>query len=300
MAVRHGLAGACTAGRGQTSMSELPDLIRNARLRLLRMHYESRVGHIGGNLSACDMMVVLHHSVLRPHDIFVLSKGHAAGALYVSLWSVGRLSEDDLSQFHGERTKLSGHPAPNWLREIPFATGSLGHGLSLAAGIALGKALRQQPGRVFCLVSDGELQEGSSWESLIFIKQRCLAPLTVLIDANGLQGFGATKDVCGLELTAAKFREFGLRTEEIDGHDPDAILNACAAAGPEPQIIIARTRKGHGVSFMEDRMEWHYRAMSAEQYQQAIQEVNDGSPGPMCDPLAAVGADSPAFRRNAA
>ena len=218
--------------------------------------------------------MVLHHRILRPDDVFVLSKGHSAGALYATLWSVGCLTDDDLCSFHADRTKLSAHPPPNWLKEIPFATGSLGHGLPIAAGIALGKALQRQPGRVFCLISDGELQEGSIWEALIFVKQRRLAPLTILIDANGLQGFGTTAEISGLELSVSKFHEFGLDAVEIDGHNLAAIACACAARSERPRIVIARTQKGRGVSFMEDRMEWHYLPMSAEQYQQALQDVD--------------------------
>jgi transketolase len=255
-------------------MCDLSDQLTHARRRLLRLHFDSRVGHIGGNLSALDIMMVLHHTVLGKDDVFVLSKGHAAGALYITLWSLGRLTDEDLCTFHAERTKLSAHPAPNWIREIPFATGSLGHGLPIAVGIALGKALQGQPGRLFCLISDGELQEGSIWEALIFIKQRRLAPLTILIDANGLQGFGTTKEVSGFEPSAAKFREFGLDAVEIDGHDPAAIRDACAAHSERPRVVIAHTHKGHGVSFMKDRMEWHYLAMSAEQYQLALQDID--------------------------
>jgi len=217
--------------------------------------------------------MVLHHCVKQKDDVFVLSKGHAAGALYVTLWSLGVLTEDDLLQFHGERTRMSAHPAPGWIEEIPFATGSLGHGLPLAVGIALGKLLRNQPGRVFCLLSDGELQEGSTWESLIFIKQRQLAPLTIVIDVNGLQGFGSTKEVSGLELTVSKFREFGLAAREIDGHDLDTILDAIGTPSPSPQIILAHTRKGHGISFMQNRMEWHYLPLNEELYRRALQDL---------------------------
>src|SRR5712692_10529835 len=131
-------------------------LARRSRLRLLRMHYESGVGHIGGNLSAFDLLLTLYHYVLRPEDRFVLSKGHAAGALYVTLWSLGRLSDDDLKQFHRDNTLCAGHPPAHGIDDIPFATGSLGHGLSLAAGLALAKRLRGESGRVYCLTSDGE------------------------------------------------------------------------------------------------------------------------------------------------
>jgi transketolase len=249
--------------------------LRRARGRLLQMHFESGVGHIGGNLSCLDLLMTLHQRVMQAHDVFVLSKGHAAGALYVTLWSQGVLTDTDLRQFHQEGTRLSGHPAPNWRPEICFATGSLGHGLGLSAGIALGKTLQAQPGRVFCLLSDGEWQEGSNWESLLFAAHRRL-PLTLLVDANGLQGFGTTTEVAGLEPLAEKLRAFGLPVLEIDGHDPDAIAHACSQTISGPQALIARTRKGNGVSFMEHRLEWHYLPMTAAQYQQAREEVHGG------------------------
>ena len=149
-------------------------LSRAARLRLLRMHYESGVGHIGGNLSCLDLMLVLHQEVIGPDDQFVLSKGHAAGAYYVTLWSLGRLADDDLAPFHKDGTRLSGHPPAAGIDDILFATGSLGHGLALASGLALAKRLRGEPGRVFCLTSDGEWNEGSCWEALIFARHQRL------------------------------------------------------------------------------------------------------------------------------
>jgi transketolase len=256
------------------SLEELAETIRAARRRLLQMHYESHVGHVGGNLSALDMLMVLHHVVLEPEDVFILSKGHAAGALYVTLWSLGRLDNHQLRSFHKDGTRLAGHPLPNWLPEIPFATGSLGHGLPLANGVALGKSLQHQPGRVFCLLSDGEMQEGSNWEALIFAKHHPMAPLTILIDANGLQGFGSTEEVSGLHLTADLFRQFGLSADEIDGHDLGAIAAACTADWPGARVVIAHTQKGHGVSFMENRMEWHYLPMTDQEYHQACVEAD--------------------------
>jgi transketolase len=249
------------------------DMIRRARARLLRMHYESGIGHIGGNLSALDLMVVLHHEALQPPDQFVLSKGHAAGALYVTLWSLGRLTDDDLRTFHKEGTTLSGHPPTQGIAEIPFATGSLGHGLSLAAGLALAKRLKGEPGRVYCLTSDGEWNEGSTWEALIFARHQELSNLRVIVDLNGLQGFGSTAEVADLHPLAAKFREFRLRTREIDGHDPVAIREALTCPAPGPDVIVAKTRKGRGISFMEDRMEWHYLPLSADLFEQALAEL---------------------------
>jgi Transketolase, N-terminal subunit len=253
----------------------LKDLLRKARLRLLKMHFDSGVGHIGGNLSSLEMLLTLHHRVMGTDDQFILSKGHAAGALYITLWSLGRLTEEQLATFHTDHTKLGGHPMPHAIPDIPFAIGSLGHGLGLAAGLALGKRLRGQPGRVFCLMSDGEWNEGSNWESLIFIAHRNLREVVLLVDLNGLQGFGSTAEVANLGSLASKLREFGLEVREIDGHDTGAIEQALRAPHPDrPLALMAKTIKGHGVSFMENKMEWHYLPMTAEQYQTAVEEAS--------------------------
>ena len=247
------------------------DEVRRAKLRLLRMHWEAGVGHIGGNLSCLDILICLHRR-MTPSDLFVLSKGHAAGALYVALWSIGALTDEDLDTFHGENTRLAGHPPPNGIPQILFATGSLGHGLPLAAGVALGRQIRNEPGRTFCLVSDGELNEGSTWESLIFSAHHRLEQLTIIVDANGLQGFGTTREVAHLGSLVNKIGQFVPATE-IDGHDLRAIESALSSAVVGPHVIVARTRKGAGVSFMEDRMEWHYLPMTEAQYRQARDEV---------------------------
>ena len=194
------------------------DIVRKAKLRLLQMHFNSRVGHIGGNLSALDILLTLYHDVLGTDDQFILSKGHGAGALYVALWSKGLLADDDLKTFHAEETRLSGHPAPGVIPEIPFATGSLGHGFSLAAGMALAKRLKGEAGRVHCLTSDGEWNEGSTWEALIFAAHQKLANLSIVVDLNGLQGFGTTAEVADLAPLAEKFRTFNVETIEISGH----------------------------------------------------------------------------------
>ena len=255
------------------STPALVDVIRKAKARLLRMHFESGVGHIGGNLSCLDLVMYLHHELLSKDDVFILSKGHAAGALYIALWSLGRLSEEDLKSFHKDGTKLPGHPPPRWLPEIRFATGSLGHGLPLAAGIALGKQLKGDPGRVFCLLSDGEWNEGSTWEGLIFAAHRKLDRLTLVVDLNGLQGFGATKEVADLGSLEEKLRAFGVPARTIDGHDLGAIAEALSSPEGCPRAVIARTKKGRGVSFMEGKLEWHYLPMTEAQYRQALEEI---------------------------
>jgi transketolase len=233
-------------------------------------YHESGVGHIEGNLSALDLMVMLHHEALQPSDQFVLSKGHSVGVLYVTLWKLGRLTDDDLKSFHKDGTKLSGHPPTHEIEEILFATGSLGHGFPLAAGLALGKQIKGEPGRVYCLMSDGEWDEGSNWEVLSFARHHGLRNLRLIVDLNDLQGFGPTAEVADLHPLAAKFREFRLITREIDGHDPAAIPEALLSSAPGPDVIVARTRKGYGVSFMEHRMEWHYLPLNAAQYEQAL------------------------------
>lgn len=259
------------------NLERLEAEIRRAKRRLLQMHYESGVGHIGGNLSCLDALMTLHHAIMAPDDTFVLSKGHAAGALYITLWSLGKLTDDDLRTFHKDGTKLSGHPAPNWRRDIPFATGSLGHGLSLAAGMALANRLQKKAGQIYCLTSDGEWQEGSNWEALIFAQHQKLTNLTLIVDVNGLQGFGRTADVGNLEPFAEKFRAFGLSVLEIDGHDASELQDALNGKDTETnsslRVILARTRKGCGVSFMENCMDWHYLPMTEAQYGQAQNEI---------------------------
>ena len=155
------------------------------RKRLLRMHYESGVGHVGGNLSAIDAMIIIFKKFLNQDDDFILSKGHSAGALYIALWSRGQLSDSDLLTFHKDDTLLPGHPPANGIESVLFSTGSFGHGLSLAAGAALANKLQFRSSDVFCFMSDGEWQEGSTWEALIFACHHRLDNLTVLIDEIG-------------------------------------------------------------------------------------------------------------------
>ena len=257
-------------------VADLSRRSRTAKRRLLRMHFEAGVGHLGGNLSCLDLLLTLYHDVLTPVDQFVLSKGHSAGALYVALWSIGRLTDHDLTQFHRDGTRLSAHPPAQGIDDILFATGSLGHGAGLAAGLALGRRFQGGPGRAICLTSDGEWNEGSMWESLIFAKHQNLSRLVIIVDENGLQGFGSTKEVADIAPLSEKFRAFGLLTLEIDGHDQAALIEALRTPPDRgPLMIVAKTTKGCGVSFMADRMEWHYLPMTKPQYEAACQEVGD-------------------------
>ena len=249
-------------------MGITPELLAAARRRLLRMHHESGVGHIGGNLSSLDAMLLVFHEFLGPRDRFVLSKGHSAGALYVTLWSTGRLSDADLQSFHKDDTLLAGHPPSAGIGEIAFATGSLGHGLSLAAGTALAWCLQGRRDQVFCLTSDGEWQEGSTWEALIFAQHHRL-DMTVLIDHNGLQGFGSTAEVASMAPLWDKLRGFDAAVHVVDGHDLDAMRQVLAGPGKGLRIVVLRTVKGKGVPFMENRMEWHYLPIDAAKHEAA-------------------------------
>jgi transketolase len=238
------------------------------------MHYEAGVGHIGGNLSAIDALLVVLHEYAGPDDMFILSKGHSAGALYTALWTLGHLTDDDLTTFHQDGTLLAGHPPASGIPAIAFATGSLGHGLSLAAGSALGFRFRNLPARVFCLMSDGEWQEGSTWEALIFATHRRLANLTILVDHNNLQGMGSTNAIASMSPLWEKLTGFAVAVDVVDGHDPAAIRAALDRSVDRPHLIFLQTKKGSGVSFMEERMEWHYLPLNEEQYQKALQEID--------------------------
>jgi transketolase len=241
-------------------------MIDDARRRLIRMHYEARVGHLGGNLSCLDALMVAFHEFVGEDDRFILSKGHSAGALYVALWSRGLIDDAELATFHRDGTRLAGHPPARAFPEIAFATGSLGHGLSLASGTALGLRLRGAPGRVICLTSDGEWQEGSTWEALIFACHRRLSNLTVLVDHNGLQGFGSTHDVASMAPLWERLSGFDVDTEVVDGHDHDAIRAALGASGDRVRLIFLRTTKGRGIAALENRMESHYLPLTEAQY----------------------------------
>lgn len=255
-------------------MRDLRTEIKRAKLRLLQMHFEAMVGHIGGNLSCLDALMVLFHIFRGDHDHVILSKGHAAGALYTTLWTVGVIPEEELRTFHGSDTRLAGHPVPGWLQQIPFATGSLGHGFSLSAGMAMAKRLKGEDGHVYCLTSDGEWQEGSTWEALIFAAHQRLRNLTVLIDVNGLQGFGRVDDVASLGSLGPKLKEFQVEVTEIDGHSPEDLASCLRTPAETTRIVLLNTRKGNGVSFMENSMEWHYLPMTQEQYRKAVEEIS--------------------------
>jgi transketolase len=245
---------------------------------LLGLYKKANAGHIGASLSCLDILVCLFFDIMKEEDKFILSKGHAAAALYTVLAKSGRIPEAELESFYKDGTLLGAHPpCSRMLEGVTFGTGSLGHGLSLAAGIALSNRFSGRKFNVYCVLSDGDCNEGSTWEAALFAAHQKLSNLVVIIDNNGLQGFGRSRDVLCLEPLAEKWRAFNFEVVEASGgNDFNSLLNAFEKVegcnSGKPKCIIAKTVKGCGVSFMENKMEWHYLPMSEDQYKTAIYE----------------------------
>ena len=260
----------------QTAADPFAEQLRRAKLRLLRLHHDAGCGHLGGNFSCLDAVLLLHHEFLRPQDRFLLSKGHSAGALYVALWSTGQLSEAALTTFTRDGTQLPAHPSGNGIPGLSFSTGSLGHGPSLAAGLALGARLRQEDQHIYGLCSDGEWQEGSCWEALSFAVHQKLDNLTLLIDQNGWQGFGRTVDVISCADLTPRLQAFGASVQTLDGHDATALRQALASPAVNgPRVLVLNTRKGHGLDF-EDALESHYLPLSTVAFEAARARLEAG------------------------
>lgn len=258
------------------------------RREIIRMLAAAGSGHPGGSLSAADILAVLYNEELRvdpkaprdpERDRFVLSKGHAAPALYGALALRGFLPVQDLLSLRRLGSPLQGHPDANKLPGVDVSTGSLGQGLSLAAGMALAGKLDGKDYRVFALLGDGEQQEGQVWEAAMLAAHYKLDNLIAFLDHNHLQIDGHVEQVLSPEPLADKWRAFGWQVLEIDGHDIDAIRAAVARAKAvtgQPAMIIAETVKGKGVSFMENQASWHGAAPNADQAAQALRELGEG------------------------
>jgi transketolase len=270
----------------------MPPTLQDHRQRcveqLLRLYKTADAGHVGSSLSCLEILVDLCFGRMGTDDVLVLSKGHAAAALYTTLALSGRLPETTLDTFYQDGTLLAAHPpCSGEIRAIPFGTGSLGHGLSLACGTAFSQRYTGRSFPVYAVLSDGDCNEGSTWEAALFAAQHRLAQLTVILDLNGLQGIGFTQDVLNLEPIADKWRAFGF-TVAVAAHGNDFASLAEAhrqlqgAAGP--RCLIARTVKGHSVSYMENRMEWHYLPMKDAQYRQALEENRLAAPAKTAGP----------------
>jgi transketolase len=268
---------------------EIKALARAVRRGVIRATAAAGSGHPGGSLSAADILAALYGGTMRAdparpddpeRDRFVLSKGHAAPALYAVLAERGYFPRSELTELRRVDGRLQGHPDMLKIPGVDASTGSLGQGLAIAAGLALAARVTGRAYRVYTLLGDGETAEGMVWEAAMAAAHYRLDNLTAIVDVNGLQIDGPTAKVMNSEPLDAKWAAFGWRVFDVDGHDPAALLAALAAARrtrEQPAVLLARTIKGKGVSFMENRAEWHGKAPNAEQAAQALAELADGA-----------------------
>jgi transketolase len=268
-------------GRHRASEIDSATLADGIRRTVIEQSKRANVGHIGSALSIADILAALYGGVLHlptdrsQRDRLVLSKGHAALALYAALELTGRVPGGTTGTYCADGTLLGVHPERD-LDGVDFCTGSLGHGLPIAVGAALAARLEGAPRRTFVVMSDAELNEGSVWEAVMFAAHHGLANLVVVLDLNGQQAMGYTREVLDLSAPAQRWGAFGWDVHELDGHDTSALqatsqgLDFTAGA---PHVLIAHTTFGKGVSFMQNTIDWHYLPMTDEQYTQALSEL---------------------------
>ena len=261
------------------------ELSRKIRLHGVRMTHRAKSSHVASSMSMAEILAVLYRRILRVtprsvddpnRDRLVLSKGHACTGLYAVLAECGFFPPAWLRQFYVDGGRLAGHATADGIPSVEVSTGSLGHGLPIACGLALAGKRDGRPFRVFTILSDGECDEGSTWEAILFAPQHQLDNLVVIVDYNQIQSLGRVSEVLELEPFTAKWQSFRWAVREIDGHDIDALTTTLRSVPFEhgkPSCVIARTVKGKGVSFMEDRLLWHYRSPQGEEYEQAIAEL---------------------------
>ena len=270
----------------QHGRPDLSDEISNdIRKDIIEEVYEAQSGHPGGSLSCADILTVLYFNQMnidpenpkaKERDRFVLSKGHCAPALYATLARKGYFDKELLKGFRKVESNLQGHPDMKKIPGVDMSTGSLGQGLSAAVGMAISSKIEHEGYRVYCLLGDGEIEEGQVWEAAMSASKNKLDNLCAIVDYNTLQIDGNVEEVAGLIDIKEKFESFGFNVIEVNGHDIDALINAFNIAKHQkemPSVIIAHTIKGKGVSFMEGKAEWHGKAPNQEQYEQAINEL---------------------------
>ena len=268
-----------------TDIKELQEITKRIRVNIINQVYEAKSGHPGGSLSCADILTVLYFNQMNinekePKDMlrdrFVLSKGHCAPALYACLAERGFIDKKELETFRKTEGKLQGHPDMNKVTGVDMTTGSLGQGLSVANGIALSSKLNHDGYRVYCLLGDGEIEEGQIWEAAMTANKYKLDNLCAILDYNHLQIDGTIEEVKGLDNIEGKWKSFGFNTITVDGHNIEQLIDSFETAKMtkgKPTIIIAKTTKGKGVSFMENKAEWHGKAPSQEEYELAIKEI---------------------------
>lgn len=255
----------------------------NVRKTILEIIYKTKSPHIGPSFSIVEILVALYFNQLNTspnnsldsdRDRFILSKGHACATLYAVLAERGFMSKNDLESFAVNGGILEQHPNKDLKKGIEVSTGSLGHGLSIGTGMALSGKVDKRSYKVYVLLSDGELNEGSVWEAVMFASHHKLSNLIAIVDFNKIQALGYTKEIVNLDPLGEKWKGFGWNVQEIDGHDFKQIFNALNSFSNEkPNVVILHTLKGKGVSFMEDQLLWHYRAPDDREYELALKEL---------------------------
>lgn len=263
------------------------EIAKKARLEILNMHFLSQESHIGSAFSCIDILVVLYFKILRINpknfldenrDRFILSKSHAITALYAVLALRGFFNKEILKKYCKNESNLPGHGTKDSVCGVEVSTGSLGHGLPMGVGIALSGKMNKKNYRVFVLISDGECDEGSTWEAALFASHHKLDNLIVIIDYNKFQALGKTNEILNLEPLKDKWASFGWHVQEIDGHNfikMEELFLSKSFQKNKPTVIIAHTVKGKGVSFMENQLMWHYKSPNKEQYNLANKEIKD-------------------------
>ncbi len=271
-----------------TAVGELKNIAKKVRINILHMLTQAGSGHTGGSLSAADVAVAIYFSKMKynpgdpkweDRDRFIMSKGHAAPLLYAIMAEAGYFPPETLDNLRKIESPLQGHPCCKSLPGIEVSTGSLGQGLSVANGMALGLRLDNNPARVYCIMGDGEIQEGQIWEAAMTAAHYRIDNLCAVVDNNELQIDGPVEEIMGIEPIHDKWSAFGWHVIDIDGHDMEEILRALGEAESvkgKPTVIIAKTTKGKGVSFFEDKVEYHGVAPSKEEFERAVKEIHNG------------------------
>ena len=258
------------------------ELASFVRKNVIQMTHDGNSSHIGSCLSIVDILSVLYFNFLKTfpkdptnkdRDWFILSKGHAGAAIYATLSGMGYFEKSFLKQHYQNGSIMSGHVSHKSIPGVEFSTGSLGHGLPVACGVAHGFKIDKKNNKVVCLLSDGECDEGSNWESILYAGHFCLDNLTVIVDYNKIQSLDSTENTMALEPFADKWKSFKWDVIECDGHNHEEILSALNSEAELPKVIIAHTTKGKGVSFMENQVLWHYRSPQGDEFESAIDEV---------------------------
>ena len=268
-----------------TNFEDIEQLALKIRKNAVNMTSAGGSSHIGSILSIADILAVLYGSVMnykadepkwKGRDRFILSKGHAGAGVYAALAESGFMPVEKLRTHYQDGSDLSGHVSHKGIPGVEFSTGSLGHGLPVATGMALAAKINRDKHNIYVLMSDGECDEGSNWEAALFAPHHKLDNLVVIIDRNKLQSIHSTEDTLSLEPFVDKWQAFGWNVVDVDGHDHQKLLDACGSmVTGKPLCIIANTTKGKGVSFMEDNILWHYRSPQGEEYNAAMQELDN-------------------------